>query len=54
MAKTFASRADLAAKKISFAKLSAHDEARSIEHPRIWTAKRDIEMRKSLEIWEPT
>jgi glyoxylase-like metal-dependent hydrolase (beta-lactamase superfamily II) len=27
----------------------AYDEARGIEHPRIWTAERDIEMWKSLE-----
>ena len=27
----------------------AYDEARGIKHPRIWTAKRDIEMWKSLE-----
>jgi hypothetical protein len=27
----------------------AYDEASGIEHPRIWTAERDVEMWRSLE-----
>ena len=28
---------------------AAYDEAKGIDHPRIWTAERDIEMWKALE-----
>ena len=31
----------------------AHDEARGIDHPRIWTAERDIEMWQALERGHP-
>ena len=27
----------------------AYDEAKGLDHPRIWTAERDVEMWKSLE-----
>ncbi len=27
----------------------AHDEARGLDHPRIWTAERDVEMWRALE-----
>ena len=31
----------------------AHDEARGLDHPRIWTAERDIEMWQALERGAP-
>ncbi|MBC7800281.1 MAG: MBL fold metallo-hydrolase, partial [Gemmatimonadaceae bacterium] len=31
----------------------AHDEARGLDHPRIWTAERDVEMWRALEQGAP-